>query len=411
MRIVYIAPYQGPSLLRARPIVRNLSLAGSVKIATISGLLSEQKHEVEIISQGEVVDLKCKWYPSLTEAEPFNPAIPIYYASALPIRFLNGLWSSKCTLDLFKMRHRQSPYDLVIIYNLKVPQITCAEYAMRHLGLPVVFEYEDDAFIDIAGKYKTRPVSLFRCDASKLLGKFAGCIAASPYLLSRLPGDIPKLLLRGTIGNDLMHTSERMTNAKENWVLFSGTHYRSKGIKQLIKAWRELQMPDWELHITGYGELSRILQEMAQGQRNIVFHGLVSRQELLHLMCSAKICINPHDVSQTPGNVFAFKIIEYIAAGAHVISTPMGALEEEIESGMTYMPDNDPVTIVNALDRVIRRSEWRRTAAQYVLNKYGPQPLSRTLDKFLQQASVYHEGVAKKRSFYEHGNSCEKLRR
>ncbi|MDZ4854907.1 MAG: glycosyltransferase [Nitrospirota bacterium] len=390
MRIAYIAPYQGPSLLKARPIVRNLSLAGSVKIEFIARVLSIQKHQVDIISQGEIVELNCKWYPSFRESEPFHPDIPIYYASALPIRFLNGLWSSRRTLELFKIRHQQSPYDLVIIYNLKLPQIVCADYAIRRLGLPVVFEYEDDAFVDITGKDEAKARFPFGTDSSKLLNMVAGCMAASPHLLSQLPATIPKLLFRGAVGHDLMQSSEQMRTVKKNWVLFSGTHYRSKGIKQLIAAWRELSMPDWELHITGYGELTNTLQDMVGNDPTIVFHGLVSRQELMRLMCSTKVCINPHDISQTPGNIFAFKIIEYLAAGAHVISTPMGALEEEIESGMTYMPDNHPATIVAALKDVILGATWRRTARQYVLDTYGPQSISKNLDMLLQQASAYH---------------------
>lgn len=390
MRIAYIAPYQGPSLIKARPIVRNLSLAGSVKMELIAGLLNAQKHRVEIISQGEVVELQCKLYPSFRESEPFHPDIPIFYASALPIRFLNGLWSSRRVLNLFKHRHQRSPYDLVIIYNLKLPQIACADYAMRRLGLPVVFEYEDDAFVDIAGKEGAKARIPFGRDISKLLSIVAGCLAVSPHLLSQLPPTIPKLLLRGVVGQDLMQSSERMSIVKKNWVLFSGTHYRSKGIKQLIEAWRELSMPDWELHITGHGELTSILQKMVKNDPGIVFHGLVSRQELVRLMCSAKVCINPHDLSQTPGNVFAFKIIEYIAAGAHVVSTPMGALEDEMESGMTYMPDNHPATIAAALKQVILGATWRRTARQYVLDMYGPQSISMKLDMLLQQASAYH---------------------
>jgi glycosyltransferase involved in cell wall biosynthesis len=390
MRIAYIAPYQGPSLLKARPIVRNLSLAGSAKSEFIAGLLSDQKHQVDIISQGEVVELHCKWYPSFRESEPFHPDIPIYYASALPIRLLNGLWSSRCTLDLFKLRHQRSPYDLVIIYNLKLPQIVCADYAIHRLGLPVVFEYEDDAFVDITGKDEAKARFPFGSDSSKLLNMVSGCMAPSPHLLSQLPATIPKLLFRGAVGHDLMQSSEQMRTVKKNWVLFSGTHYRSKGIKQLIAAWRELQMPDWELHVTGYGELTNTLLKMVKNDPGIVFHGLVSRQELVRLMCSAKVCINPHDISQTPGNVFAFKIIEYLAAGAHVISTPMGPLEGEIESGMTYMPDNDPETVVSALKQVILGATWRRTARKYVLDMYGPQSIAKKLEVLLQQASAYH---------------------
>jgi hypothetical protein len=42
---------------------------------------------------------------------------------------------------LFKARHSAAPFDLVIIYNLKGPQVVCANYAIRRLGLPVVLEY------------------------------------------------------------------------------------------------------------------------------------------------------------------------------------------------------------------------------------------------------------------------------
>src|SRR5574341_1336860 len=103
-------------------------------------------------------------------------------------------------------------------------------------------------------------------------------------------------------------------------------------------------------------------------------------------MCSAKVCINPHDVSQTPGNIFSFKFIEYLAAGAHVISTPMGALEKEIESGMTYMPDNNPETIAATLKRVIIGGEWRETAALHVCEMYGSRTISNALDELLRLA-------------------------
>ena len=96
----------------------------------------------------------------------------------------------------------------------------------------------------------------------------------------------------------------------------------------------------WGLHIAGDGELSDRLQRLAANSRGIIFGAVLNRSQNARLLCSAKIGINPHDLSAKPGNVFAWKIIEYLAAGTHVISTPMGTLEPEIESGITYMPNN-----------------------------------------------------------------------
>ena len=55
MRIAYVAPYQGPTLLKRRPIFRNLSLGARAKVELIADLLQKHSHTLEILSQGEVV--------------------------------------------------------------------------------------------------------------------------------------------------------------------------------------------------------------------------------------------------------------------------------------------------------------------------------------------------------------------
>lgn len=386
MRIAYIAPYQGPTLLKRRPIVRNRSMSNRVKIELIATLLQECSHEVEIISQGEVIEPSCTFYPSFSEPERFHPQIPIYYGSVLPVRRLNGLWSNTWTLNILKNRHRAKPFDLVIIFNLKGPQVACANYAIRNVGLPVVLEYEDDKFVNVEGEAGDgfvwkREIRAVR----RLLELVSGCTAVSPHLLSQVPAGVPTLLLRGIVGADVIQSSEVLNGAKKNMVLFSGTHIHSNGIAQLIEGWRSVVLPEWELHITGYGQLTDELRKMAESVQGVVFHGLVSRPELVRLMCSAKICINPHHVSQTPGNVFAFKIIEYLAAGAHVVTTPMGSLEKELEAGITYMPNNTPQTIAATLQQVIRERRYERNARKAAHHIYGPEAISKSLDALVRQ--------------------------
>ena len=105
-------------------------------------------------------------------------------------------------------------------------------------------------------------------------------------------------------------------------------------------------------------------------------------------MCSAKICINPHQVSHTPGNVFAFKLVEYLSADAHVITTPMGILEKELEAGITYTPDNAPATIATTIARVVRERAYTRTAGEAARHTYGPAAVSKSLDTLLDQVAT-----------------------
>jgi glycosyltransferase involved in cell wall biosynthesis len=406
MRIAYITPYQGPTLVTRRPIVRNRSISNRIKIELIAGLLHASSHEVEIISHGEVIERQFKFYPGFCEPELFHPSIPVYYVSSLPIKRLNGFWSGMRALQFLKRRHQKRPYDLVIIFNMKPPQVSCANYAMRRLGLPVILEYEDDAFASVVGETNGGLISEYQRSAyRRILNSVSGCVAVSPHLLSQLPPDVPSLLLRGVVGYDVLKTSEQMKATKKNWVVFAGTHISSNGIKELIMGWKLVDFLDWELHITGFGGMTEELRKMAENYRSIVFHGLVSRQEFVRLICSAKICINPHAVSQTPGNVFAFKIIEYLAAGAHVITTPMGTLEREIECGITYMPDNKPETIAATLKRVIEARSYERTAAQAVLQTCGPEAVSRSLDQVLHNVMA----AERKKAGSEFGKSSSKL--
>jgi glycosyltransferase involved in cell wall biosynthesis len=386
MRIAYIAPYQGAALLKRRPIVRNLSLAAKVKIGLIAELLQRNSYSVEILSQGDVVEHQFKFYPALSEAEASNPDIQVYYASAVPIRFLNGLWSSLSMLRIFMTRHRAAPYDAVMIYNLKPPQVACANYAMSRLGLPIILQYED-GFDGVWAKSGNSLTSRYYVSkAKRLLRSVSACIAASPYLLSQTPTFIPKLLLRGVVGSTLVSANKSL---KQNRVVFSGTHERTQGLEQLLRAWEMIRLPDWELHIAGQGPLTVSLQSMAENNSSIIFHGLLDRDDNARLLCTAKIGMNPMNASKTPGSDFAFKIVEYLAAGLHVITTPRGQLEPELEEGISYIKDNSPESIAAGLKKVINNGDCERTAEQAAVRTYGPSAVTNSLKELVDQVVSY----------------------
>jgi glycosyltransferase involved in cell wall biosynthesis len=304
------------------------------------------------------------------------------------VRFVNGTWSSYRTLAMFKQRHRRTPYDAMIVYNLKQPQVACASHAFRS-GIPVVLEYEDDAFVDLQGRSERGLRSRWRADAARqVMAQASACIGVSPHLLSQVRPGVPKVLLRGVVDDDILAASRNALEARKNWVVYSGTHFRGKGLEELVEAWGRVDLPGWELHIAGRGELTARLEERASRLRSVMFHGLLNRCENATLLSQAKIGINPHDLSGTPGNVFAFKIIEYLAAGAHCITTPMGALESDIESGITYMSDNSPATIAATLERVVHTRDYERLAAQAAQDTYGPDAVARSLDGLLTNVAL-----------------------
>jgi glycosyltransferase involved in cell wall biosynthesis len=366
-----------------------------VKIQVIAELLLRSSHEVEIISQGALEPLvgadkfRFRFYPAAEEAERFHPDIPIHYVSALSVKYLIGLWESVQTQRMLKARHDARPFDAVILYNLQRAQIGCASYVSRELRLPVILQYEDDTFVDVHGRAaEGLRVRYHQKACRKVLESVSGGMAVSPYLLSQFPAQTPKFLLRGVVSSQLLSASKAAQGRKKNWVVFSGTHESTQGLEQMMKAWRMLEVPDWELHVAGHGPITSTLHKLAEGARNVVFHGMLNREENAQMICAAKIGMNPQDLTTTPGNVFAFKIVEYLAAGAHVITTPRGFLEPELEAGISYIQDNSPETIAACLKQVIEDRRYERTAIDATLQTYGPAAIADALNLLLERVTA-----------------------
>ena len=361
-------------------------MSNRIKIELIASLLKRIGHDVELISQGEVVENSTTYFRQIEEQAPFDADARVRYASALPIRRINGLWSSLQTLRLMQASHRREPFDSVVIFNMKQPQIACATFALQRLKLPVILEYEDDAFVNVVGEESGGLVARrHRAACRKLLRSVSGCIAVSPHLIEQVPSNVPRCLLRGVVGDDIIESSETFRDSKENFVLFAGTHIQSNGVAQLLDAWKLLAPCDWRLHITGIGTETPTLRRMAESVPGVLFHGLVDREELVRLMCTARICINPHAVSSTPGNVFAFKLIEYLAAGAHVVTTPMGTLEPQLERAITYMRDNSPQVIAETLARIMGNPSDIRSASRAAQSRYGLNAVAMEIEKLFQK--------------------------
>ena len=78
-------------------------------------------------------------------------------------------------------------------------------------------------------------------------------------------------------------------------------------------------------------------------------------------------------------------VIEYLAAGAHCITTPMGRLESDLETGITYMPDNTPEMIAATLKKVIEDRRYENVAPKAAEQAFGAHAVSMSLDEFVGQ--------------------------
>lgn len=121
---------------------------------------------------------------------------------------------------------------------------------------------------------------------------------------------------------------------KQLYAIFVGALRDHKGIRTLIRAWREIKNSPL-LKVVGSGPLEAELKGLSKSL-NIEFIGQKPFEETLVLIKNASFLILPSECYETFGRV----IIEAYACGVPVIVSRLGALEEIVEEGKTGVSFN-----------------------------------------------------------------------
>lgn len=90
----------------------------------------------------------------------------------------------------------------------------------------------------------------------------------------------------------------------------------SKGIPEMLDAFERVTLRDIELHICGVGSLSEVVQEKAQLDERITYHGYVSEDDLHYLYEGCDFFIFP-----THGETFGLVPLEALNQGLYVLAS------------------------------------------------------------------------------------------
>ena len=250
--------------------------------------------------------------------------LPATYTNTYIGRFKNILTSS--SLIDFTVSMFGKP-TFMWCYNAYAFEMAVAKYIKRKLGVPVVLEFEDWHFARRTHfDFKALLDWFFwrRCISS-----ISYCFAVNNFLRSKMIRfGISSELLPGILVDnikDLAHNSPPFDSAEFNLIkcgYYGGLSYQ-KGAHRVIEMINlsiERNLPlFWS--VTGSGELEHQFRELSLRFPNHVhFHGLLSDSSLVNLVAQTDVILNPHE--DMPG-VFPFKLLESVASGRFVLSTPI----------------------------------------------------------------------------------------
>ena len=294
-----------------------------------------------------------------------DASITLIRLSSLLIKGLNRLtYFLSCKKTIKKILVENS-IDLIFLYGVATNGIQCIELS-RELNIPIIFRA-----LDVAHKLVRIP---FLQNHTKKLEK--SIFSSADLVLTTTPqlsnyaeemgsnSDCIKYFPLGVNSryfkpmkknNELLQELGIQTN--DRIILFMGTLYPFSGIDHILKNFHLLQNKIKQIKfviIGGGPDFNRLksLSNELQLNKNIIFTGFVEQKKIPEYIAIADICLNPFVINTLTDRVIPTKILEYLACGKPVLSTPLKGTVELLPNenyGIVYSQLDDFISSIEKL--------------------------------------------------------------
>jgi UDP-galactopyranose mutase len=233
-----------------------------------------------------------------------------------PLDALNRAWLSR------QLRSRlRSPADTILWVRYPTPELMPLVES-RESAL-VVYEIVDDH--EHGPGMTPRLQRLFRSCEDRLLERAGVVFAWSPPLRDRLAGRHPNVVLApAAVDPEPFAAAAASAEARPQTAVYAGAlDFRSDA--ELLAQTAQL-LPSWSFELAG--PVAHGAGQALAGLANVSMLGVLAQSEVPSLIASAAVCLMPYRVNEYTNNLFPVKLVEYLAAGRPVVSTPLRAAAE-----------------------------------------------------------------------------------
>lgn len=328
MNILYIAGFTTPAFRAHYGDLNPPAMGGLRKASLIMEALARQGHRVVVLSSAMLSNSRPAWRAGVREQIRNN--VTIIYPSAFMLRPFGGALNCLRAAGLIRQLLREFDPDAVIVYNTYLfESMASRELARLKKQIPIVLEVEDLPLARRREWCNLKPW-IDQCCWKGMLQLASAFTAVNGHILSLLPDNKPKYLLPGIIDDRLLK------NSRSRLMPFSGTSRtigyfgaltENNGAAILLDLVPRL--PDaWRLVVTGSGPLAPDFERLGcKFPARLSFLGRVGEARLYQAMCACDCTVIPMEqISDEGQGVFPFKTLEFIAAGTHVIASPLATL-------------------------------------------------------------------------------------
>jgi glycosyltransferase involved in cell wall biosynthesis len=180
-----------------------------------------------------------------------------------------------------------------------------------------------------------------------------------------------------------------MGEHRGDFALFAGRLSPEKGIRVLLRAWREMRS-ELQLVIAGDGPDADWVRSEIGGIPATRMLGRLAQEKVVHLMHDARLLLLPSECFEG----FPVTLLEGLATGCPIAASDIGALGEVIRSGENgvLVPPGDPAALARAIQRLndgpAERERLSQAARATFVERFSPERACRAL------LSIYRDAHA-----------------
>lgn len=308
------------------------------KIALTIRLLHKLGHSVTLLNSSHPISAKSSALKSSIDTLRFGDAdIKVITPPTLPNRKLGKALQALLAKHIANAHTECIRADCVIIYNAYLFESRLANALLKKHDIPYLLQLEDLPWSRRRGILNIKPIiekKRFKTTCSSA----SSILAVNSSVLNQVSKHNKNVILYPPIIDpSLMNLSDYRRNPFSgesiNIGYFGGLN-SEKGADTILKLASLLPM-NYTIHVGGTGNLAETFRAASSSSTNLIYHGFVPDDKLLGLLCDMDILVNPHtDLAHMDEGVFPFKLYEYLASGAYVITTQIPSKEASELAGL-----------------------------------------------------------------------------
>lgn len=270
----------------------------------------------------------------------------------------NIFWNILAALYILKwtFKYRHENRD-ILVYNIYIPSIS-GLYRISKLTKSKLFAIIYDLGIPPKrlglGKLTMLGYRIGERKAKRYLPKIDGRIVINENIISHYAPGKDFILVDGGINDDVIANLPPMQISQTSSFTFvlAGMLWDQNGTKLVIDTLKK--HPDLNIKVifAGRGKDVPRIKEAAHLDKRIEYAGMLSMEDLFRLYALADVLLNLR-IEETLDFHFPSKLLEYMATGRYVISTPVAHAERDYGDYITILNDISVDGLYKAFSEII----------------------------------------------------------